>query len=523
MEASLDAKSSNARRRGTGALLQRCTANRKTADFLFTLPFLLVFLLDLAHHELWFDELNAWGLAAASPTLRALFANVHYEGHPWLWYFVLWIPSRFTHSPLAMKWVEAGIGSASYLVIGLFAPFTRFQKALVLLNYYIFFEYTVLSRTYGLMLLFVLLYLWRRVRERESAITLAILLGLLANTDVLGILLSGAFVLEYAVNQQQRRLTPSGRKLGAAVAIYAALLLFSFHTLRLAPDISWATTGHLFAHARSFKHFVHSFTDVTVAAWWPIARDYPHHFWNTDAEFNRYELLFAPFVLAALYWIFRKRRSLLVLVGASLVLALAFAHLVYIGYGRHWGITVVAVIAGLWILCGDGACRASFPRLAYVLLLVGSIKGVAAAAASWTHPFSETASVAGWIRAHQLADAPIAGASDYDLAGVAEQLQRPVYFLDCDCVDTYMKFSHRRDGLTPANFPVRVLHAFRELHAPEMLLVMDHRLSPGDLHSLSAEGVAIDPLAQFTGAEDTLEVYLYEARLGTGRAAGSAQ
>ena len=54
------------------------------ANLLLTLPFLILYWVDLAHHTLFFDELNAWAIAAASPTLPKLFHLVHYEGHPWL-------------------------------------------------------------------------------------------------------------------------------------------------------------------------------------------------------------------------------------------------------------------------------------------------------------------------------------------------------------------------------------------------------------------------------------------------------
>ena len=54
-------------------------------ELAWTLPFLVFYWVNLAHHELWRDELNAWTIAVVSPTLRQLFHLVHYEAHPWLW------------------------------------------------------------------------------------------------------------------------------------------------------------------------------------------------------------------------------------------------------------------------------------------------------------------------------------------------------------------------------------------------------------------------------------------------------
>ena len=75
------------------------------------LPFLILFYIQLVHHQLWRDEINAWGLVAASPTFHALLGNVHYEAHPAFWYVVLYPGSKLTHAPWMMKLVE-GIISA---------------------------------------------------------------------------------------------------------------------------------------------------------------------------------------------------------------------------------------------------------------------------------------------------------------------------------------------------------------------------------------------------------------------------
>ena len=477
-----------------------------------TLPFLFLFWINLAHHDLWLDELNAWGISAASPTLRALFANVHYEGHPWLWYFVLWLPSRFTHAPVAMKWVEALIGTAIYLVVGMLSPFSRLQKALVLLSYFVIFEYTVISRTYGLMLLFALLYAWQRSKKPQNILGNLALLGALANTDLTGIMLSGALLLEYLADRWPHRHEIERRQLVWSGSIFAVMLLFSLETLRTAKDISWATTGHLFSKAGSGAHFIHSLADVTVAAWWPFAQGYPHQYWNTDTGFQRGAVLFIPVVLAAYFFLFRRYRSLLLLMTGTLFLALCFAHLVYIGYVRHWGIVVVAFLVALWILRQDTIGKRALPWIAYMFLGISALKGVAAVAASWTHPFSESGNAAAWLRAHGDADLPIVGASDYNLAGVAEQLERPVYFLNCNCIDTYMKFAHRRDGMTPDEVPDRIAQAYATFHAPpKMIMVMDYPLTADDFRKIATEGLLVKPLADFNRSEDHLELHLYEA------------
>ena len=53
-------------------------------DLLLVLPFILFFFLQVAHHEMWRDETNAWALAARSRTLGELFYFARNEAHPYL-------------------------------------------------------------------------------------------------------------------------------------------------------------------------------------------------------------------------------------------------------------------------------------------------------------------------------------------------------------------------------------------------------------------------------------------------------
>jgi hypothetical protein len=131
-------------------------------DLLLVFPFILFFFVQLAHHQMWRDETNAWALAAESRTLGDLTYFARNEAHPFLWYVLLWIVSRATASLIALKFVAAVVGTSNYLVLGLFSPFSRLEKLLLYCSYYIPFEYEVLARMYGVMLLLVLLYLRSR-------------------------------------------------------------------------------------------------------------------------------------------------------------------------------------------------------------------------------------------------------------------------------------------------------------------------------------------------------------------------
>ena len=60
-------------------------------------------------HEPWRDELQALMLAQHSTSLADLFANLHYEGHPALWYLILRALAPFGHGPEVLKAVQIAV------------------------------------------------------------------------------------------------------------------------------------------------------------------------------------------------------------------------------------------------------------------------------------------------------------------------------------------------------------------------------------------------------------------------------
>ncbi|MBI4794559.1 MAG: hypothetical protein HY790_01735, partial [Deltaproteobacteria bacterium] len=120
----------------------------------FLLPAVLGFfflgLVLLLRHEMWQDEWQAWLIARESLSIPDLFRNLRYEGHPGLWHLVLFLVSRVTPNPLGMQILHLLVATGAVYVFLKYSPFTRLQKILFILGYFPFYEYTVISRNYGL-------------------------------------------------------------------------------------------------------------------------------------------------------------------------------------------------------------------------------------------------------------------------------------------------------------------------------------------------------------------------------------
>jgi hypothetical protein len=107
--------------------------------------------------------------------------------------------------------------------------------------------------------------------------------------------------------------------------------------------------------------------------------------------------------------------------------------------------------------------------------------------------------------------------------GVAEFLHRPIYQIECSCVDTYMLFSSRRDNFTKADAPQRILQAAHFYHDAPLLFVRAYPMKPDEENGLKSEGFRIEPLASFKEAEEIAEnFYLYRLTLTDAAKEGTA-
>ena len=133
---------------------------------------------------MWRDELQAFMVAAASNTPLDLFAKLKYEGHPGLWHLLLWVITRFTTDPVAMQVLHLVIALGVWVLVWRLSPFRPVGKLLLLLSYYLFWEYFVVSRGYALGVLLGFGFVALQARRPEQRFSPWVLLGLLANTTV---------------------------------------------------------------------------------------------------------------------------------------------------------------------------------------------------------------------------------------------------------------------------------------------------------------------------------------------------
>ena len=139
---------------------------------------LLLFFATLKH-TFWRDEAEAWMVARSSSTVLSLLHNSRYEGHPPLWYLVLYGLSRFSWNPDWMK-----LPNFLFAIVAVGLILTAFRLSLpvrlgLIFSYYMLFEYGLLTRNYmfGIVFLLAAVTVLRRRDEAAAGVWVPILLS----------------------------------------------------------------------------------------------------------------------------------------------------------------------------------------------------------------------------------------------------------------------------------------------------------------------------------------------------------
>ena len=100
-------------------------------------------------HQPWRDEAHAW-LLSRDLSVSGLFAQLHYEGYPPLW-FLLQMPLAKLGLPYeSLGLLNAILATGAVAILVLFSPFSLWQKAIIALSDGLLCQYGMVWRCYSL-------------------------------------------------------------------------------------------------------------------------------------------------------------------------------------------------------------------------------------------------------------------------------------------------------------------------------------------------------------------------------------
>lgn len=480
----------------------------------------------ISRHEFWRDELQSWLLARDSLGIIDLLSRQRYEGHPALWQLLLLPLTRLFGTPAAMQVLHLTIAAATVYLVARWSPFTRLQKVLFSFGYFPFYEYAVISRSYGLGLLLLVTFCALYPHRHRRFLAIAAILFLLCHTHALtlivALVLTAGLVGEFAA----ARRVPSGEGEYEPRTFAAGLILIGiggFTALRqiIPPSdtgvaVGWRFEPGLDALAGALRNLTSAY--VPLPKW-------DANFWNHPILFERpygpgtwiVSALVAAYAGFLTFHFFRRAFAAWVFATGSLGL-LVFFHVKYAGAARHHGLLFVLLLMAAWLFLaspppvtsarpGERRWNRVFRGSLTFLFGLHAVAGCFAAVADVARPFSRAGAVADYLRRDGYADSLLVGHVDYTTVGIlGHSPQRQIYYPQSGRWGSYTIWDQRRLAeLTAAE----IVAAARALPRPpdkRVILILNHRLAEG-----LASSLGLAKRAEFTGAivEDE-NFFLYE-------------
>lgn len=410
-------------------------------------------------HELWRDELQAWALARDSDSLVNLLHNMRYEGHPPLWHTLLFPLAQSGAGPWTMQVTSLLVGAASVGVVWRWAPLPRWQRAGFAFAYIPAYEYTVISRTWGVGVLLLVSALAAACQFRVRWPLVGGLLGLLSLTTLFGAILATAVAAGLVIRSGS--LSPTtlvARMRQPEVAGGAALLAAGLGTAALT---TW--TPRDAESAGWFLQFSPTQAGRALHAFWRGLVPLPSSLAGVR-ETNIFDYLPGPaksllalVLVVGLTLVLTRERTALTVWLVTLLSSSAVAYFKTPQSVRQAGTLFLAFLAAVWLARAQTARPRGRDRKvsALGLLIVAHvIAGLIVSVADLRRPFSGSEQAASMV--HELdpaGSALLVGDIDYSASAVGIRLRREIYYPASKRSGTYLVWGAGRRCVAPAEEP----------------------------------------------------------------------
>ncbi|MBT9584511.1 hypothetical protein IV102_14300 [bacterium] len=390
------------------------------------LAFAILLITNLSQHPLWADELQAWGLAQSSSSPVDIFWRIQSEGHPMLWYLVLWPFTRFTHNPVAMQILHALISLGWLALIWFRSPFTIPQKVLLCFSYPLVYDYALYARSYGLGIFLLFTFASAEVVWTSRPRLGWLWLGLLANTHFFFALSSLALATVWVAGSRAPKLL---LKKGA---IYPTALVFS--ALSMARSFQRGQSWHFTFTRESLATKVAAFGSAFCPIGDPGQAFFDAHLPKPDGLW-----LAALVVLAFCFYLKRQPVALASMLGLT-VATVAFFYLVLGGHSWHAETLFIFFLGLVWLLQARGA-KLGPPAILWLVLACNGAAGILTVLGSPLVPLSRTQATAAWIRGCKLENECWIAFPAFPTVTMAACLNQPFYCPETDSKSTYVEWA----------------------------------------------------------------------------------
>ncbi|MGM3305076.1 hypothetical protein ACSQ6I_03670 [Anabaena sp. WFMT] len=488
------------------------------------LLFSIIGLIGILNHSMWRDELNPWLIIRDSESLPDLIGNIRYEGHPVLWYFSLALLRNIADTPIMMQLFHLGLAISSVTIFCLYSPFNYRQKFLFSFGYLPFYEYLLISRNYALGMFFIFAFCAAFPSRKKTYIILAILLGLMANSNAYALFISFTLVLTLIVEfcfdiEHRHQYFRQNKKYDLFISVAIIISCFILAINIITPP------------ADSYLH-------GGLSNGWSVTLDIRHLLKSIGRLFSGYFLI----IPTSKRWLDLIVCTLIALSAIALTLLklskkpiplffytlgtleiLMFAYLKFAGSGlRHFGHFYLVFIAALWLesyyqessflsnkfLIPQQTLR--FSNKWYSIIFMATLYmqffgGIYGFTRDLVIPYSASRETSQYIRKSQLDQEFIVASRDANMAALSGYLNRKFYYPELQNMGSFTLFKTGRKEVDQAEILKQtssLLNMQKNLNKILLILHQELKINRNDLK--------IVPIKNFERAwVDSERYYLY--------------
>ena len=516
------------------------------------IAFIILGVIGIIHHEMWRDELEAWLIAGNSNSISNLFNNIEYTGHPGLWYLFLYAIARFTPYLWVMQLFHLSIAAVFIYLFLWYSPFNRVQKALFCFGYFPFYEYSLITRSYGINLVFLFAFCIFFTSRHRSYIPLAIVLSLLAYSNAYGVVISFALVLtlilDVVVNSTKKIIYPNKWNISLSFIIYAITLVVAI--AQILPPADAEYRGDLLSitesnynsvqleYLTSIRFYGRRIITAVASVWRgyvPIPEFSEFHFHNTNILYlftpgsstisvdavgftNFLEFFLSLSILAIGAAIFYRQPIILFLYTVANIGLIGFIYLCRVAFIRHSGFLFIVFLVCAWLsnYYPQSNWLSNFNSKFFIwfsrkkvagvtiLLFIHTIGGVYAYSRDILDPFSASQAAVDYIKQNQYDELLIVGSNDALVAPISALLDRQIYYPESKSLGSFTvwaKGKPRRDSHQTHQDILKQTSDLIEEGNQEILLVLTEELA------VQSPQTKIKTLAKFEDSIVDNEVY----------------
>lgn len=459
---------------------------------IFTISYAILVSFITFHHAMWRDELQAWLIAKDTHSLKDFLLTLKYESHPLIWYITLWPFTRLTDSTLPLQIINILISTTNvYLCIRYFI-FRNIDRLLFILGFYFLWQYGVVSRSYSLGTLAMLLFLIQF--KEKHYFKAAIFLIIASSIHILFNILSFAYVITwvslYLIKTKEYKL----KKLSDVPWLSLAIILIG-----IALSLIQTLPPHTVAHPQTFSLSLDygRINLIFNKLGYILGREGPYYAASTCI------IIFICIGIAG-FLNFGSRFLITSLFGFSLFWYGA-KNVVYGSAPWHSGVLLVIVM--LFFFINDSVKNKIYTTLFTLILFTQAYFGVRAAYLDLKVPYSNASQMANFIKVNKLTDCIIVADPDFAAIPISGYLGgKPIYIVSQGRYQTFMRLDKPTSSSSETITPKRL---FTEAHklGPKVIVCTNY-----PIENKISELYGFRPIALFDGAANSDENYVLYAQ-----------